>query len=135
MHSIALLLLLTSASGQSASVGSGVPVTLGVMGGDFSSAAVGEVRGTLVSPRAGTITTLHWEINTPGTNGAGSTFTLAFTGDGVALCSAEVACTASTTGSAACAADFAQGVDLHIVVTASACTTLPRFVSSATWLW
>lgn len=116
--------------------GSGRPPAYALMGASFEAGTpAGEARGTMRAPKAGTLTELHWEIGAAGTNGGGSTFTLAVTVEGVAQCSASIACTATGSGAQACAASFAEGEDVHVAVTASDCATLPRFVSSATWVW
>jgi hypothetical protein len=110
--------------------------TYALMGASFApDTLVGETRATMRAPQAGTLTELHWEIGAAGTDGAGSTFTLAITVEGLEQCSVSIACTATGGGVQACTAGFAEGNDIHIAVTESSCATIPRFVSSATWRW
>jgi hypothetical protein len=132
MLPVILAVVLSAGGGGSAPA----PVAYAFMGASFAAdTPTDEPRGTLRAPQAGTLTELHWEVGIAGTDGGGSTFTLSVTVQGVAQCSASIACTATGEGSQACSASFASGDDIHIAVTASGCTTLPRFVTSATWRW
>lgn len=106
-----------------------------VMGAEVSAATpVGQPRATTEAPASGTVTRLHWEILAAGTNGAGSTFTLAVTADDVVICSASIACTAVGSGTATCTGAFTEGQDLHVEVTASSCAAggLPSLMASTT---
>ena len=110
--------------------------THSLMGASFEAGTpVGETRATMHAPQAGTLTQLHWEIAAAGSNGGGSTFTLAVTVEGVTQCSIAVACTTTGSGTQACDASFAEGDDVHVAVIASDCATLPRFVMSTAWRW
>lgn len=131
------LLLLLLASGPSGSLSGGARPQYLAMGATVeASSAAAEPLATLEAPADGTVTRLHWEVITPGTDdGAGpDSFTVAVTADGTPICSATVACTtASGSGSGVdCEGAFTAGQDLHVEVTAEACATLPVLRASTT---
>jgi hypothetical protein len=102
-----------------------------VLGADFTGGVeVGKPKGTAISPVPGTITSLHWETNTAGV-GAG-TYTVSAEVEGLTVCSAERACTATGSANVTCDASVAAGDDVHITLTASTCGTLPIGMAS---LW
>src|SRR5687767_275567 len=130
MLPVALAVLLAAGASGSAPA----PAVYGTMGAEFSATTpVGTPRATLLAPTDGTVTRLHWESTAAGTNGGGSTFTLAVTADDTPACSATIACTLVGDGDTTCTSTFTAEQDLHIKVTASDCTTLPALLTSATW--
>jgi hypothetical protein len=130
MLSVVIAVLLSAgASGSSPTA-----AVYGAMGAEFVAATpINTPRATLLAPTDGVVTRLHWESSAAGTDGGGSTFTLAATADGTPACSATIACTLVGDGDTTCSGAFTAEQDLHVVVTASDCATLPALLTSVTW--
>lgn len=132
---IRLLLITLLSSGPGASMRTGSP-SPGVLQGTFSASSIVDRPGaTMHAPANGEITALHGENLVVGSNGSGSTMTVALKVGSDVLCTLDVPCASLGDFTSTCTGAFSEGQDVHMQISASGCDVKPMFIGAANILW